>query len=37
MELHTVQNRKDLRAFIQFPYDLYRDDPLWIAPLRSEQ
>ncbi len=37
MELHTVQSRKDLRAFIQFPYDLYRDDPNWIAPLRSEQ
>ena len=37
MELHTVQNRKDLRAFIQLPYDLYRDDPNWIAPLRSEQ
>ena len=37
MDLHTVQNRKDLRAFIQFPYDLYRDDPNWIAPLRSEQ
>ena len=37
MELQTVRNRKDLRAFIQFPYDLYRDDPLWIAPLRSEQ
>lgn len=37
MELHTIQNRKDLRAFIHFPYDLYRDDPLWIAPLRSDQ
>jgi GNAT superfamily N-acetyltransferase len=37
MELQTVQNRKDLRAFIQFPYDLYHDDPLWVAPLRSEQ
>ena len=37
MELQTVQTRKDLRAFIQFPYDLYRDDPNWIAPLRSEQ
>lgn len=37
MQLQTVQNKKDLRAFIQLPYDLYRDDPLWVAPLRSEQ
>jgi len=32
-----VDSRKALRQFINFPYHLYRDDPVWIAPLRSEQ
>ena len=26
-----------MRRFITFPYRFYRKDPLWIAPLRSEQ
>lgn len=37
MEIHQVQNRADLRRFIQFPYDFYRNDPVWIPPLRREQ
>ena len=37
MNLRPVQSRADLRAFIQLPYDLYRNDPNWVAPLRSEQ
>jgi ribosomal protein S18 acetylase RimI-like enzyme len=37
MKIRTVQNRRDLRRFIQFPYQLYRDDPLWVPPLWSEQ
>jgi ribosomal protein S18 acetylase RimI-like enzyme len=37
MEIQVVQSRKDLKAFIQVPYDFYRDDPVWVAPLRSEQ
>lgn len=27
----------DLAAFIRLPYDLYRDDPLWVAPLERER
>ncbi|GHH06529.1 GNAT family N-acetyltransferase [Streptomyces rubradiris] len=27
----------DLTAFIRLPYDLYRDDPLWVAPLERER
>lgn len=27
---------KDLKAFIQLPYDIYLDDTAWIAPLRME-
>ncbi len=37
MQIYPVRTKRDLRAFIQFPYDLYRDDPVWVPPLRSEQ
>ena len=37
MQIHTVQNRKDLAAFINFPYRHYAKDPTWVPPLRSEQ
>jgi hypothetical protein len=37
MIIQNVQTRRDFRKFIQFPYHFYRDDPNWIAPLRSEQ
>ena len=32
-----VQNSRGLQLFIDLPYQLYRDDPNWVAPLRSEQ
>jgi ribosomal protein S18 acetylase RimI-like enzyme len=35
--IEPVSTPKDLRAFVNLPYHLYRQDPLWIAPLRSEQ
>jgi len=37
MDIQVVSNRRDLREFIHFPYRLYRDDPVWVPPLRSEQ
>lgn len=37
MEIHQVQNRAGKRRFINFLYQFYRDDAMWIAPLRSEQ
>lgn len=37
MEIRTVETRRDLRRFIELPYRLYRQDPLWVPPLRSEQ
>jgi len=37
MEIRRVQDQADLRRFIALPYRLYRDDPGWVAPLRSEQ
>lgn len=37
MDIQRVQNKADLRRFIQLPYQLYRNDPNWVPPLRSEQ
>ena len=37
MEIIKVENRKDLKGFIELPYRLYHDDPNWVAPLRDEQ
>jgi ribosomal protein S18 acetylase RimI-like enzyme len=37
MDIQPVESRADLRRFIQFPYQHYRDDPMWVPPLRSEQ
>lgn len=37
MEIHRVEGRADLRRFIELPYRLYRDDPIWVPPLRNEQ
>jgi hypothetical protein len=28
--------RRDVRRFVELPFRLYRDDPRWVAPLRSE-
>ncbi len=32
-----VQTPRDLKAFIDLPYRLYRSDPIWVPPLRSDQ
>ena len=37
MEIVSVQTPEELKAFIELPYQLYKDDPVWVAPLRSEQ
>jgi hypothetical protein len=37
MNIRLVQTPKDLRQFIELPYQHYRYDPLWVPPLRSEQ
>ncbi|GGU65843.1 hypothetical protein GCM10010211_33850 [Streptomyces albospinus] len=37
IEVRPVENRADLSAFIEFPYELHSGEPLWVPPLRSEQ
>lgn len=29
-------NKKDVRKFIQLPFDLYRGNPYWVPPMRSD-
>ncbi|MPT47639.1 MAG: N-acetyltransferase [Sphingobium sp.] len=31
-----VSGKADLRAFVDFAWDVYRDDPHWVPPLKSE-
>ena len=33
IELKEVHSRKDLKKFVKFPYDLYRNNQYWIPPL----
>jgi GNAT superfamily N-acetyltransferase len=32
-----VESRRDLRSFIDLPFRLYRDAPLWVPPLKLER
>jgi len=37
MEIRLVQSKAQLKQFIELPYRFYREDPLWVPPLRQEQ
>jgi len=37
LEIRSVTGQEDLGRFIDLPYRAYRDDPVWVAPLRKEQ
>lgn len=37
MEIRKVTTKADLRQFIKLPYRLYKDDPMWVPPLLSDQ
>jgi len=36
MQIAPVYSKKELNTFINLPYQLYRNDPVWVEPLRSE-
>jgi len=33
--LRAVETKRDLKAFLALPFRLYRDDPMWVPPIRS--
>ena len=35
VDVQPVRTWRDRRAFMYFPWTLYRDDPMWIPPLRD--
>ena len=37
MNIHLVTTKSDLKRFIKFPYQLYKNDPVWVPPLLDEQ
>ena len=37
VKIFPVESKKDLKKFIQFPYDLYQSDSHWIPPLYLER
>ena len=37
MHIQPVETARDLKRFIELPYAHYREDPVWVPPLRDEQ
>ena len=37
ISVKPVTSKQDIKRFLDFPYDLYRGEPNWVAPLRFEQ
>ncbi|MFB6284968.1 MAG: N-acetyltransferase [Candidatus Bipolaricaulia bacterium] len=37
VDIRPTTTSSDLRRFIDLPWDLYRNDPYWVAPLRSDE
>jgi hypothetical protein len=33
IEIRPVESAKELKAFVRFPYSIYKDDPCWVPPL----
>ncbi|MFW6131269.1 MAG: hypothetical protein ACOC5F_01580 [Candidatus Aminicenantaceae bacterium] len=33
IEIHEVTNHKELKKFVKFPFDLYKNNPYWVPPL----
>ena len=33
IEIREVQNKKALKQFIRFPYELYKKNPYWVPPM----
>ena len=35
--LKEVKNKADLKAFVKFPFELYKDSKYWVPPIISEE
>ncbi len=37
LEIRSVKKRRDRRLFLSFPWQVYKDDPIWVPPLIPER
>lgn len=37
VEIVRVENKRQLREFINFPFELYKDSPYWVPPLIADE
>jgi len=37
IDIHPIRTAREQRAFLTFPWRIYRDDPLWVPPLLPER
>ena len=37
LEIRPVASRRELGTFIELPWRLYRNEPLWVPPLKLER
>ncbi len=33
VEIKVVESRSDLKKFVKFPFEIYKNDPMWVPPL----
>jgi len=37
IQIREVNNKKDLKAFVTFPFSLYKDSKYWVPPIISDE
>jgi len=37
MEIREVKTKKDFRDFVNFPFDLYKDNAYWVPPVKADE
>lgn len=37
VQIKPVQNNREKRIFLTFPWEIYKDDPLWVPPIVSDR
>lgn len=37
IEVRLVHNKKDLKKFVLFPFELYKNNPYWVPPIIAEE
>lgn len=37
LTIRKINSKTDLKKFVQFPFDLYRGNPYWVPPIKSDE